>query len=586
MGRAGDRVNRLGRPLLTSRSSWQSNPHQSLCPFPQRVTFDLVIGLIAPLGATLQFVEREMVSALAEAGYQTETIHLSSELADLYTSHYSNGAIGQLLGAEENSLERMRLLQDAGDALRIDARRADILAIAAVEKITRLRARLKPATARAYLIRSLKTSAEIQLLKSVYRGQFYTISAFSSRDQREANLQRLTRGDLHEDRAAARRLIERDYRRGHRDLVGDALNPLLDNPWFEHSANPRNTSDLSLFGQQVQSTFHLADLFLDLSSPLVERHVRRFVRLIFGYPFATPTREEFAMFQAKAVSLRSSDLSRQVGAVIASPGGDIIASGANEVPKFGGGLHWPSSDLSESGDHRDFCFFGRGDVDAMRKNRWEVLLRQLRAEGWCFQPPEVAGATGDEPLKALAARFKELDHSLVSEFGRTVHAEMAALMDAVSRGVCVRGQWLYVTTFPCHTCAKHLIAAGLHRVIFIEPYPKSETARLWPSEIANCEVEGERAADKLLLEPFVGIAPSRYVDFFLFDSARSPRRQVHSGVRTVADWRPSRPRQSQEESYFSEASDTAKREQQLLRVWSTWFPRRGESRAARSATEG
>jgi deoxycytidylate deaminase len=41
------------------------------------------------------------------------------------------------------------------------------------------------------------------------------------------------------------------------------------------------------------------------------------------------------MFMAFSSALRSADLSRQVGAVIAK-NGDLIASGANDVPKFGG----------------------------------------------------------------------------------------------------------------------------------------------------------------------------------------------------------------------------------------------------------
>lgn len=537
------------------------------------MTLDLIIGLTAPLGATLQFVGMELIESLCECGYRAETIHLSRDLAALYTACYSNKTVGQLLSGEGGSLERMRLLQDAGDALRIDTKRGDILAMAAICKIAHLRANANSSLPCAYLIRSLKHPAEVKLLRAVYRERFYLVSAFSSRDQRARNLQRLARGENSlNEKAAALWLIERDYRRGHRDLVGDALDESFTTPWFSRSAGTRNTSDLAQFGQQVQSTFHLADLFLDLSSPSTGKYIQRFVRLIFGYPFATPTREEFAMFQAKAVSLRSADLSRQVGAVIASPSGDIIASGVNEVPKFGGGLHWPSSDLSAIEDHRDFSFFGKGDVDAMRKSRWLTLLQQLQAEGWRFEPPCGDRSESTPPLELLAQRLKELDHSVVNEFGRTVHAEMAALMDAVSRGVCVRGQWLYVTTFPCHTCAKHLIAAGIHRVIFIEPYPKSETARLWPTEIANCEVEGEGAVEKVLLKPFVGIAPSRYVDLFLFDSSRSPRRQTWRGVRSVVDWKPIAPVGLFDEDCIFKVSDSAEKEQQVLKLWRNWFP--------------
>src|SRR5205823_8721516 len=54
------------------------------------------------------------------------------------------------------------------------------------------------------------------------------------------------------------------------------------------------------------------------------------------------------------------------------------------------------------------------------------------------------------------------------EFGRAVHAEMAALIDAARRGVSVAGCTMYVTTFPCHLCARHIVAAGIKRLVYIE----------------------------------------------------------------------------------------------------------------------
>src|SRR5207244_10920558 len=48
--------------------------------------------------------------------------------------------------------------------------------------------------------------------------------------------------------------------------------------------------------------------------------VRRFLDLFFGHPFRTPSPEEYAMYQASAVALRSSDSGRQVGAIIAALG--------------------------------------------------------------------------------------------------------------------------------------------------------------------------------------------------------------------------------------------------------------------------
>jgi hypothetical protein len=100
----------------------------------------------------------------------------------------------------------------------------------------------------------------------------------------------------------------------------------------------------------------------------------------------------------------------------------------------------------------------------------------------------------------------------VIEFGRAVHAEMAALMDSARRGVPVKNATLYCTTFPCHLCARHIVAAGIRRVVYIEPYPKSLAAQLYPDSIA---VESAVKSDRLVsFEPFVGVAPRQYMNLF------------------------------------------------------------------------
>src|SRR5690606_37852729 len=98
--------------------------------------------------------------------------------------------------------------------------------------------------------------------------------------------------------------------------------------------------------------FPLADLFARAEDGrgALTRDVDRCVRVLFSDPFCTPTRDEYCMFLARAAALRSADLSRQVGAVIANDRGDVVASGCNEVPRPGGGNYWPDDDP----DRRDF----------------------------------------------------------------------------------------------------------------------------------------------------------------------------------------------------------------------------------------
>jgi deoxycytidylate deaminase len=98
----------------------------------------------------------------------------------------------------------------------------------------------------------------------------------------------------------------------------------------------------------------------------------------------------------------------------------------------------------------------------------------------------------------------------ITEFGRMTHAEMNALTDAARLGRPTRGATLYCTTFPCHNCAKHIVASGISRVVFIEPYPKSKAIELhYDSITVNKSDSG-----KVFFEHFYGISPRRYRDIF------------------------------------------------------------------------
>jgi len=88
---------------------------------------------------------------------------------------------------------------------------------------------------------------------------------------------------------------------------------------------------------------------------------------------------------------------------------------------------------------------------------------------------------------------------------------MAALMSAVRRGVSVSGATLYCTTFPCHECARHIIAAGIKRVVFVEPYPKSRAEDLYFDAV---EVDAPTSSTRVPFDAYVGVAPRSYTRLF------------------------------------------------------------------------
>lgn len=97
------------------------------------------------------------------------------------------------------------------------------------------------------------------------------------------------------------------------------------------------------------------------------------------------------------------------------------------------------------------------------------------------------------------------------EFGRIIHAEMSAICDASRNGLSLKAVTMYCTTFPCHICAEHIIASGVSRVVYLEPYPKSYAFELHDDSIV---VDAGEQTEKVRFDSFIGIAPYRYRDLF------------------------------------------------------------------------
>lgn len=287
-----------------------------------------------------------------------------------------------------------------------------------------------------------------------------------------------------------------------------------------------------IYGQNVRDTFPTADVIINAESKeSITKSLSRFIEILFRHPTHTPTIDEYGMYFAKAAALRSADLSRQVGAVIMSQEGVIISVGCNEVPKGGGGLYWEG----DQHDSRDF----RIGYDSSVSIKHEILgdiLKRLKHGGWLSkekkgrqidQLVKEALLGGDNPLLS-GAQFMD-----VLEFGRIVHAEMAALSDSARFGLSVNGATLYCTTFPCHICARHIVASGIDRVVYIEPYPKSMAAKLYPDSITVDE-EKKSKGKTVMFDSFVGVSPTYYSEYF---ESYTYERKKKSGE--VIGWNPS-----------------------------------------------
>ena len=103
-------------------------------------------------------------------------------------------------------------------------------------------------------------------------------------------------------------------------------------------------------------------------------------------------------------------------------------------------------------------------------------------------------------------------------------AEMAALSTAARLGNQVKGAVLYCTTFPCHNCSKHIVAAGIKSVFFLEPYGKSFTEDLYPDSI---DVDKKTSLiDAVQFNQFIGITPNRYAEVFSKEKLKDSKGNV------------------------------------------------------------
>ena len=453
--------------------------------FLDSIDSEIVIGLVAPVGTEKNIVVEQLKDSLKSFGYETVPIKLSSFLdsPEVKEKH------GITLVQDPEHL-RIGSYMDAGNKLR--ELRGDILALWAATEIARKRpTEEKVGDKRAYLLDSLKHPKEARTLRRVYGNGFFLAAIYSPRNKRF------------------------DFLHGNKGISDKDADDLIDRDYHEDA--PKDS------GQNTRETFYLADAFVSLTNPNeAKEQIVRVVDLLFGNSFLTPSLDEYAMFQAFSSKLRSADLSRQVGAVIISETGELIGVGANDVPCYGGGQYWPGDN-----DHRDWDW----GYDSNAKRRDQILTDIVELV------KKKIGSDVDD--KTLLNEVKEgLSHSLlldITEFGRPVHAEMEALLSCARKGVSPRMGTLYCTTFPCHNCAKHIVAAGIKKVVYVEPYPKSKARELHNDSI---EVDEELAENKVSFVPFVGVGSRRFIDLFSMgqNSGYEVKRKVKGSINKV-DWR-------------------------------------------------
>lgn len=229
-------------------------------------------------------------------------------------------------------------------------------------------------------------------------------------------------------------------------------------------------------GQQVRRCVNNADIVLDNSHSweVVDDADDYFSKLmefvkILEYPFRAPSEKEVIMHLAYSVSLLSSCIQRQVGAVITNENYRVLSTGNNNVPHASEScfdLHSECYRIKRKEEHLpsiSFCPFCGKELKA----QLELLVKENR-----YMSDLRCDKCGKDIFE-LISPSKEL------EYCRSLHAEENAILSnpytASSYNSKNNNMILFTTTFPCMLCAKKIASAGIKHLIFVEPYPFKES---------------------------------------------------------------------------------------------------------------
>ena len=487
-----------------------------------RQTEELVLALCGSVGSGTSTIAKKIGEIFSEYNYEVHIIKISTLIGryfeliknELKEDEYLNEKWFPQIDLDKkvedlDTADRIALLQSAGNAFRKKMSR-DVLSQLVIKEIALKREQEeyqcseesfgndetksdRKSWRHVTIIDSLKNPSEVELLQRVYRDMFYLFGVLCPEDIR---LKRLV-DQKKIDQVKATQLMIRDKSEGEK------------------------------YGQQMLKTILHSEFFVTNSKENVDSlkpSLKRYVKIMMGDKTITPKLEENAMFHAQSAAVRSGCLSRQVGAAIIDQSGNLISTGCNDVPKAGGGLY-----TTEDGDNDSRCMYkygGKCKNDESKDSIFDDIEKIVESH-----------IGKGEVVKNInqAIRGHIRLNSLI-EFCRAIHAEMDAIISAARNGaVSLKGAYLFCTTFPCHNCARHIIATGISKVYYIEPYEKSLALKLHQDAISfDVDRLGE-VVNKVEFIPFEGVSPRKYLKLFHAEERKQ------DGIRTHYDPKSARP---------------------------------------------
>ncbi|MDP9958102.1 deoxycytidylate deaminase [Epilithonimonas hungarica] len=451
------------------------------------LTEELFFGICSPIGSLKENVIETLSYDLSvKYGYEVEIIKLSNFIDDYRVQKVDEKEILKEDGKSKIYNDYLEKISK-GNIIRKNQNNT-ILAEKAIQEIhiSRLqeakeRGIIEPkqedfqSRRKCYIIDSLKSTDELKLLRKVYTDNFYQISIFSSLNDRKENLK-------------------------NKGFSGEEIVRIID---LDDKQNLK-------YGQNVRGTFVDGDFFIRISEENISslnKKIERYLNLIFESAIVTPSIEELSMYNAKSASGNSACLSRQVGACIIDKNNNLLSTGWNDVPKYGGNLYFAGTPVDNRCYNKGYC-----SNDAHKEKLVENIIEGfLNNEELKIIFEDSTGNLDENLLKKIKQSIKDTKVKDLIEFSRSVHAEMHAIIQgSQTTGDKMIGGKLFCTTYPCHNCARHIVASGIEEVYFIEPYVKSLCLTLHNDSMT----ENEKENGKVKILMFDGVAPRKYLSFF------------------------------------------------------------------------
>lgn len=476
----------VGKPSITAKAPANDQNASGVAKtFEERLSKELVFALVGPLGSgvsTAANLLRERLTGPFK--YECPQILKPSDVIR------EQVALLEKTAPElESSAAYVDKMQDLGNDLRKRFGN-NYLVEKIIEKIQVFRKAnggykgdVELPGRRAYIIDSIKNMDELRLLRSIYGETLCVIGVFAP------------------DQIRNRRLENLGFPEVERKKVMN-----------------RDQGEVMTFGQDTRKVFVESDFFIcnDRREADVQEAIDRYLDLVFDISVRTPTRREATMYEAEAASAKSACMSRQVGASIVSAKGELIAVGWNDVPKFGGGLYGED-------DRRKFDEISNDFVDRdQRCHNWGGGIchndqNKERIIGQVVEKISKLEGASAEKRKSIEEAVSSTDVRALIEFSRSIHAEMEAILSVAREGKhSLVGATLFTNTYPCHNCARHIVASGITEVVYIRPYKKSLALNLHYDAIT--EVPDEPG--KVLFRQYDGVSPSVYLRMFRPDRER------------------------------------------------------------------